>query len=321
MPDYRHVYIYEDDNRRGIAKFLASNTKNLWMMLGTLVLLALGAVWFNAGIILGLFHSEKDARFTGRLPNSLLTLNYPLTLLRGVVMEQPVHESDVPVIWHPHKPDSRVVQKTLTNCYGIELIELDSLEAIQRAKEVKLASRSANKFAITSPYLREVAEIFTPQHLGRATCFFRHPLDYDLYEKLPIYESDDNWMVRFLLNDGKTRFGFKELGMAKQIVREVCVVCTMDKLVESIKRAAAYYGWTLESTEQCVEEAVAEESTQERVLDHESAEWKKFYSRHQYDCEIYEFVQQTWRAQIQTIIPFSLQKKRHKHDSEEQEEK
>mmetsp|Transcript_23189 Transcript_23189/g.38379 ORF Transcript_23189/g.38379 Transcript_23189/m.38379 type:complete len:323 (-) Transcript_23189:59-1027(-) len=321
MSSRRYKYSgYEEDNE-GVVQILASYTKNP-IVLGSMALVAFLAVTADMSIFFDMIYGEKDARYNGRLPNSLLTLNYPYTLLRGVVAEQPVEDSDIPLFWHANKPDAALVQKVLNNCYSIETIELDSAEAIQKAKEVNLASRKGKKFAITSPFLREVAEIFTPENLGRATCFFRHPLDYELFDGMPSFQNQDNYMARLLLNDGVSNLGFKELGDAKQIIRDVCVTATMDKLVASFKRAADYYGWTLEGSEKCVEECVNEASMQERELDHDSDEWKEFYKTNRYDCQLYEFAQQAWRAQIQTIIPLSLQNqrvKRYEGDEEEEE--
>lgn len=47
-------------------------------------------------------HFTKDGKYHGRYPNSLLTLFYPFTLLRDVVLDQPVNRTDVPLFWHVH---------------------------------------------------------------------------------------------------------------------------------------------------------------------------------------------------------------------------
>jgi len=119
-------------------------------------------------------------------------------------------------------------------------------------------------------------------------------------------------MVRFLLKNHVGRLGYKELGDVKQIIRDICVVATIDKLPDSIKRSAEYLGWPLEGSDQCVEEVVEENAPQERYMDHDSPEWYQFYGKTKYDCQLYEFAQQVWRAQIQTIIPLSLQNQRSK---------
>mmetsp|Transcript_5310 Transcript_5310/g.8155 ORF Transcript_5310/g.8155 Transcript_5310/m.8155 type:complete len:320 (-) Transcript_5310:142-1101(-) len=308
------------EEQRGFVQRLAAKMRNPFVLVA-LGLVAFLSVTSDASKFFTLFQTERDIRYAGRLPNSLLTVNYPYTLMRGVVQEQPVTpETDVPFFWHPHKRDRRIVRKAVTSCYGIEVIELESLDAIKKAKEVDLAARQGGNFALTSPYLREVAELFSPAHLGRASCYFRHPLDYDLFDGRPTYELKDNWLVRFLLNDGTTILDFRELGFAKQIVREVCVASPMDKIAVTIKRYADYMGWELKGSEDCVEDAVEEEEVEPKVLDHHSEEWLEFYKDNKYDCQLYEFSQQTWRAQIQTIIPLSLQVKRAKGSEEEEEE-
>jgi hypothetical protein len=55
-------------------------------------------------------------------------------LLRGVVSEQPVEDSDVPFSGRPIKIDAELVQKIVSNCYGIETSLLDTLETIEKAK-------------------------------------------------------------------------------------------------------------------------------------------------------------------------------------------
>lgn len=134
MSSRRYQYSgYEEDNQ-GVVQVLASYTKNP-IVLGSMALFAFLAVTADASIFFDMIYGEKDARYQGRLPHSLLTLNFPYTLLRGVVAEQPVEDSDVPFFWHAHKSDGVLVQKVLTNCYGIETIELDSPDAIQRQRK------------------------------------------------------------------------------------------------------------------------------------------------------------------------------------------
>lgn len=330
------------EEQRGFVQRLAAKMRNPFVLVA-LGLVAFLSVTSDASKFFTLFQTERDIRYAGRLPNSLLTVNYPYTLMRGVVQEQPVTpETDVPFFWHPHKRDRRIVKNAVTSCYGVEVIELETLDAINKAKEVDLAARPGGNFALTSPYLREVAELFSPAHLGRASCYFRHPLDYDLFDHRPTYELKDNWLVRFLLNDGTTVLDFRELGkcrerrmlyldtklsyiccltgFAKQIVREVCVASPMDKIAVTIKRYADYMGWELKGSEDCVEDAVEAEEVEPKILDHHSEEWQEFYKDNKYDCQLYEFSQQTWRAQIQTIIPLSLQLKRAKGSEEEEEE-
>mmetsp|Transcript_20946 Transcript_20946/g.31035 ORF Transcript_20946/g.31035 Transcript_20946/m.31035 type:complete len:317 (+) Transcript_20946:112-1062(+) len=312
--DHRFV-----EERRGFVQRMASKMRNPFVLIA-LGLIAFLSVTSDASKIFALFQSERDVRYAGRLPNSLLTVNYPYTLMRGVVQEQPVDASDVPVFWHPHKRDRRIIKNVVPSCYGIEVIELETLEAIEKAKEVDLAARPGGKFAIASPYLRQIAELFSPAHLGRASCYFRHPLDYDLFDNRPTYELKDNWLVRFLLDDGTTVLDFRELGFAKQIVREVCVASPMDKIAGTIKKYADYMGWELEGSEDCVEDAVEAEEVEPKSLDHHSEEWAEFYKDNKYDCQLYEMSQQAWRAQVQTIIPLHLQQKRAKGNEEEEEE-
>eukprot|EP00957_Ditylum_brightwellii_P144380 10998735-Ditylum_brightwellii.AAC.1 len=90
----------------------------------------------------------------------------------------------------------------LTTCYGLDTVELNDLQSIERAKQVHLASRG-NKIVITSPFIRQAAELFDTENFGRM---------------------DDNWLTRLLSDDHDNEvIGFKELGVAKQVVRQTCV--------------------------------------------------------------------------------------------------
>lgn len=117
--------------------------------------------------------------------------------------------------------------------------------------------------------------------------------------------------------------GFKELGIAKQVIRQTTIVGTRDLMAESMFRFGKYYGWvpvggkgTKESTERddalarsCIEDIV-KDVPGERYADHNSPEWRLFYKLNKLDCQLYEIARSTWRAQIQTIIPLALQKER-----------
>jgi len=265
---------------------------------------------------------EDDDRYHGRYPNSLLTLFFPYTLLRDVVLDQPVEDTDVPFFWHIHKSDETIMKYILTTCYGLDTVELNDLQSIERAKQVHLASRG-NKIVITSPFIRQAAELFDTENFGRMFCFFRHPLDYDLHDDLPTFSRDDNWLTRLLSDDHDNEvIGFKELGVAKQVVRQTCVVGTLDKMELSVYRMADYYGWELQpgQDETCVSDVIQRYNPPEKWIDHESEEWYDFYRKNKYDCQLYELAQSTWRAQIQTIIPLATQLTRAAPDEDEDEE-
>lgn len=267
---------------------------------------------------------DDDDNYNGRYPNSLLTLFFPYTLLRDVVIAQPVDKDhDVPFFWHVHKSDELIVKRILTSCYGLDLVELDDMESIERAKQLELASESKPNRVITSPFIRDAIQIFTPENFGRMFCFFRHPMDYDIHDSLPTFPNGpDNWLTRLLSDVHEGPLGFKELGVAKHVVRETCVVGTIDKMVASIKRMGSYYGWKLKTgvDESCIDNFVVADNPSETYVDHDSEEWHEFYLKNKFDCQLYELAQSTWRAQIQTIIPYETQLSRAAPSEDEEEE-
>lgn len=234
-------------------------------------------------------------------------------MMSDVVLDQPIPKSDIPFFWHVHRSDEKAMKLILKKCYGLELIELNDKESIQKAIDLKLVD-GLNRFkhVITSPFIRETAEIFTTDHFGRMLCFVRHPIQYDIHPSLPTFDRKDNWLVRLLSDWHTDDITFKQLGVAKHVFRELCVMGTLDKMEESVIRMGKYYGWKYangmdeQQGKQCVSEGLLGFPV-EMWADHQSEEWKQFYDNNRYDCELYEIGQSTWRAQIQTAIPYELQ--------------
>lgn len=326
----------------------------------------------NNGIVgAALPHVTNDGKFHGRYPNSLLTLFYPLTLYSDVVLDQPVTPSDVPFFWHPHVSDEVPVKAVLSRCYGAEIVEINSMHDIIRARNDNLIRTLVNKgrigkmavdnddslyggqrrmpLIIASPHIHAAAELFSQDNFGRIFAFYRHPIDYDIHPELlrslPSSEaaaaaaamsSDDNFLTRLLSNvsHAGTTLTYKELGTAKQIIRQITIVGTRDLMSESIFRFGKYHGWvpidgrgTRDSSVDdddiakfCIDDIV-KDIPGELYADHDSMEWNAFYDANKLDCELYEIARSTWRAQIQTIIPLTLQKRRAGEIDDDEEEK
>mmetsp|Transcript_21472 Transcript_21472/g.36872 ORF Transcript_21472/g.36872 Transcript_21472/m.36872 type:complete len:431 (-) Transcript_21472:1078-2370(-) len=303
----------------------------------------------NNGIIGdALPHVTNDGKFHGRYPNSLLTLFYPYTLYRDVVLDQPVSPDDVPFYWHAHVSDERAVKSILTKCYEADLVELNTIEDVEKAKRLNLVATLVEQdrvgigavtkdnlwngqrrkpLVIASPFVSEAAELFSQDNFGRTFSFYRHPIDYDVHpnlkKKLPPEAGANNFMTRLLSGVHTGELGYKELGIGKQVIRQTTIAGTRDLMAESMFRFGKYYGWvpvggegTKESEESddqiaqtCINEVV-KDVPGERYADHNSPEWKVFYKANKLDCQLYEIARSTWRAQIQTIISLPLQKQR-----------
>mmetsp|Transcript_16639 Transcript_16639/g.24909 ORF Transcript_16639/g.24909 Transcript_16639/m.24909 type:complete len:332 (+) Transcript_16639:116-1111(+) len=271
-------------------------------------------------------HGLDPTKYHGRYPHSLLTLFYPYTLLRDVVLDQPIADTDIPFFWHLHNSDERVYKKILTSCYGLELIELDTVKAIEEAGKLGIIKKlDRYKHVITSPFVRETAEIFTTENFGRMIAFFRHPIDYDIHPDMEQFEATDNWLTRMLSNWPSKDITFKELGVAKHVVRQCCLMGTLDKMKTSIVRIAIHMNWKYANDmtdglgEKCIDDALLD-MPGEKWADHESDAWKSFYQQNRYDNELYELSQSTWRHQIQTIVPWEIQLSRAEDDDDEEED-
>ncbi|KAL7537319.1 hypothetical protein ACHAXR_007728 [Thalassiosira sp. AJA248-18] len=293
-------------------------------------------------------HVTNDGKFHGRYPNSLLTLFYPFTLFRDVVLDQPVDPNDVPFFWHAHVSDEVAIKKVLTKCFDADLVELNSVEDVEKAIRLNLVSTLVSQdrvgpgaiekeklfngqrrkpLVIASPHIREAAELFSQDNFGRMFSFYRHPIDYDVHpnlkKKLPPEAGANNFLTRLLSDVHTGPLGFKELGIGKQVIRQATLAGTRDLMTESMFRFGKYYGWvpiggegTKESQEgddaiakSCIDDVI-KDVPGERYADHNSPEWLVFYKANKLDCQLYEIARSTWRAQIQTIIPLTLQKVR-----------
>ena len=270
-------------------------------------------------------HGLDPTKYHGTYPHSLLTLFYPYTLFRDVVLDQPVDGSDIIYFWHLHNSDERAYKKILTECYGKELVELNDKQSITEAKDMNLVSKlDPKKHVVTSPFIRETAEIFTTDNFGRMICFFRHPLDYDLHPDLPVFPAKDNWLARLLSNHHEDELTFKELGVAKHVVRQACLVGEIDKMKQSIVRFGKHLNWPYahNMTEgeglKCIDDNLLD-FPKEKFADHTTDAWLSFYEQNLFDSQLYELSQSAWRHQIQTIIPWELQLSRNQDDDEGEE--
>lgn len=271
-------------------------------------------------------HGLEPGKYHGPYPHSLLTLFYPYTILRDVVLDQPVSDTDVPFFWHLHNTDEKAYKQILTKCYGLELIELNDQQSIDEAKELDIVkSLDRYKHVITSPLIREALELFSTDNYARMICMTRHPLDYDLHPNLPTFERKDNWLTRYLSDWHTEDLTFKQLGIAKHVMREGCLMANQDRVQPSVIRIAEHMNWqfandmTDEQGLQCIDEALVDFPRQ-RWMNHQEAAWMKFYKDNLYDCQLYEITRSVWRAQIQTIVPWAIQLSRHEDDEDDDEE-
>jgi len=303
-------------------------------------------------------HVTNDGKFHGRYPNSLLTLFYPFTLFRDVVLDQPVSPDDVPFFWHAHVSDEVAVKAVLTRCYDADLVELNTVEDVEKARGLDLVPTLVSQdrigagslekeklyngqrrrpLVVASPHIREAAELFSQDNFGRTFSFYRHPIDYDVHpelkKKLPPEAGANNFLTRLLSDVHTGPLGFKELGIGKQVIRQTTIVGTRDLMAESLFRFGKYFGWvpvggegTKESGEKddalatsCIDEVIRDVPG-ERYADHNSPEWQVFYKANKLDCQLYEIARSTWRAQIQTIVPLTMQKIRAGEGDDEEKE-
>lgn len=156
-------------------------------------------------------------------------------------------------------------------------------------------------------------------------CFTRHPLDYEIHPSLPTFEAKDNWLTRLLANWHTDPLTFKELGVAKHVIRQCCLMGNQDRMKPSVIRIAEHLDWkfahdmTDEEGEQCIDNALIDFPKQ-KWIDHDHPAWQPFYEQNKFDSQLYEIGRSVWRSQIQTIIPYELQLSRYYDDEVDDEE-
>jgi hypothetical protein len=180
------------------------------------------------------------------------------------------------------------------------------VKGIERAEDLDLIT-SGMVDVIVSPHIRKFADIFSWDNQGRMFAFFRHPIEREL-ARGKAGEFRDNYMVRFIINKQEGELNFVDLGNAKKVVREKCVVGLLDEFkMESLQRVMKYFGW--EGSQLCLEEYAARMPDEEYgdLVDGTDENWVLLHKYNIYDVQLYEYARTVFRAQRQTLVTLAKQ--------------
>eukprot|EP00594_Rhizosolenia_setigera_P012110 CAMPEP_0178979108 /NCGR_PEP_ID=MMETSP0789-20121207/25617_1 /TAXON_ID=3005 /ORGANISM="Rhizosolenia setigera, Strain CCMP 1694" /LENGTH=264 /DNA_ID=CAMNT_0020669093 /DNA_START=430 /DNA_END=1224 /DNA_ORIENTATION=- len=253
------------------------------------------------------------------LDPGIMRLGPPYDKFCNVIMEQPVREEDISFLFFSPDSNADVIRDALTDCFDIPFTTFQSGDQYN----FDLSSYGRTR-GIFSTDIREVGEMWTDEYRGRMFAFFRHPFALYLDKKKEgVTEPLDNLFVRSLIGDYEMTLTFKELGIAKKIIREKCMPGLLDEFFEeSFKRITDYYGWENKGGDACVDKylkTIPHDHFGEMMHDN-SEDWEYFLENNHYDLQVYEFARSVYRSGYQTMIPLYKQYALLEEDEEEEEE-
>jgi hypothetical protein len=148
-------------------------------------------------------------------------------------------------------------------------VDTSTVKGIQRAQDLNLVP-SGLADVVISPLLHDATTLFTPTRKGRLFTIFRHPVErasslfyfiQDTQWKQPssrneqfasmsieeFYEggfAENNWMTRFLTNElTKGELTEEDLNIAKEVLRQKCLIGLLEQKGETFDRFQKYFGW------------------------------------------------------------------------------
>jgi len=172
--------------------------------------------------------------------------------------------------------------KVLHFSHDVNYVNVDTstLKGIQRAQDLNLVP-SGLADVVISPLLHDATSLFTPTRKGRLFTIFRNPIEraaslfyfiQDTQWKQPnsgneqfasmtieeFYQggfAENNWMTRFLTNElTKGELTEEDLNIAKEVLRQKCLIGLLDAKGETFDRFQKYFGWRPKngSEEECL---------------------------------------------------------------------
>jgi hypothetical protein len=198
-------------------------------------------------------------------------------------------------------------------------VDTTSIQGIERAKTLGLGPSGVADVVVSS-YLQEGASIFDADHRGRVFVMLRNPVDravsmyhYMVQERPEMADVslqefakgqgiENNWMVRFIVNQMEGELDKSKLELAKQVMKEKMFIGFVDEKEESIKRFQAYTGWDargetmgesfMEDAEDCISNVLSvgvNVSPPYELPKKGSQEWALITHQTQYDLKLYDF--------------------------------
>ena len=202
----------------------------------------------------------------------------------------------------------------LTNPRGI---------AIARSKNI---ARDERIDLISSAYLFDSADLFTPESRGYMIAIFRHPIEraVSLYNSLrtnklfatkmaPLQTIDqyarsnmveNNWLTRFLTGTYSGKLGPEHEAVAKEVLRTKCLVGLLKEKTETMRRFSFLFDNLMiersqrsaECTEKLLYWDLPGKNRHELVQEGDPA-YERLYEQNTFDIRLYEYAETLFAAQ------------------------
>jgi len=206
---------------------------------------------------------------------------------------------------------------------GVKYINVDTttIEGINRARTFDLASNSTVDMVFSS-YLSEASSLYNADHKGRAFTILRHPIDraismfhylvsnpqlnpiiadMTLTEYAESTHIENNWMVRYLVNQMEGELGKDQLEAAKEVLRRKIFIGLVDEFEESMEQFTNYFNWwakvedeekserRMDCVSQLVSVGIGVNYGEKPSLEKGDQAWALITWQNQYDIKLYEY--------------------------------
>uniref|UniRef100_A0A7S4J0P6 Sulfotransferase domain-containing protein n=1 Tax=Odontella aurita TaxID=265563 RepID=A0A7S4J0P6_9STRA len=208
---------------------------------------------------------------------------------------------------------------------GTKFVNVDPTtpEGIQHGIDLRVASAKIADIAFT-PLIHDVTGMFAPSNPGRVLAVFRHPVDraasqfhhdrtvdptladVSLADYVMRGLAADNWMTRALVNKEEAEvLTDDDLFAALEVLRRKVLVGLSDRVVESLERFEAYFGWDAlglggdaDAVAGCQQSLLAEAGDVHAPGVVERSEgWVLLMERNRFDMRVYEYARYLYSVQ------------------------
>jgi len=120
--------------------------------------------------------------------------------------------------------------------------------------------------------------------------------------------AETNWMTRFLTNElTKGELTEKDLDVAKEVLRQKCLVGLLEEKGETFERMQKYFGWRPKNEEEqdCLERKLGIAWPMQHrhpAVEEDSRAWKLIRSANKFDMRLYEYAQELFSMQEFLIV-------------------
>lgn len=229
-------------------------------------------------------------------------------------------------------PSEVEMLKVLHFSHEVNYVNVDTstLKGIQRAQDLNLVP-SGLADVVISPLLHDATSLFTPTRKGRLFTILRDPIEraaslfyfiQDTQWKQPdsrneqfasmsieeFYEggfAENNWMTRFLTNElTKGELTEEDLNVAKEVLRQKCLIGLLEQKGETFDRFQRYFGWRPKNGSE--EECLAKKLDWAWPMKHRHPPVEKssdayglIRTQNMFDLQLYDYAKQLFKQQEQ----------------------